>query len=124
MICILTNTNPPSQKNSAVIVNEIDNGEKVCLTTTATKKRDFKSQFLFRPCSGATNLVTSFEFYCDLCYYAVPFLANYGTVPNSLIFTTIAAMLLTVLQENTKPFQNGQVGMRNKTVLMSVNDAQ
>ena len=91
--------------------------------TTAIIERDFKSEYLFRRCSVATNLMMSFEFQSDLCYYAVPFLANYGTVPYSLIFTPIAEVLPAVLQENTGPFRNGRVEMRNRTIRMSLNDA-
>ena len=65
---------------------------------------DFKSEYLFRTCPVATDLVTSHQFHSsfNLCYYAVPFLlANYGTIPYSLIFTPIAALLQAVLQANT-----------------------
>ena len=116
MICVLINTNPPFQKISAVIVSEIDNDSKFDFITAAIIDRDFKSEYLFHTCSVATNLVTSIEFHSSLCYYAVPFLANYGTVPFSLILTPIAALLRAVLKENTEPFQNGLVEMRNRTV--------
>ena len=104
------------QKYCAVIVSEIDNVNIFALITTAFIERDFKSEYLFRTCCVATNLVTSLEFHSDLCYYAVPFLANYGTVPYSLFFTSIAALLQAVLEENMEPFRNGPVEMRNKTV--------
>ena len=77
----------------------------------------FKSEYLFRTFSVFTKLVTSVEFYCKiLCYYAVPFLVNYGAVPYSLIFTPRAALLQAVLQVNMKPFRNGLVKMREKAV--------
>ena len=84
--------------------------------TTAIIEREIKSEYLFRTYSVATNTVTSLEFHSDLCYYAAPLLANYGTVPYSLILTLIGALLQAVLQENTEPFQNGLVKMRNRTV--------
>ena len=69
---------------------------------------DFESDYLFRTCSVATDLVTSYQFHSNLCDYAVPFLlANYRTVPYSLIFTPIAALLQAVLPANTEPFRNG-----------------
>ena len=91
MICVLINTNPPFQKNSEAFVSEIDNVIKFALLRTAIIERDVKSEYLFRTCSDAINLMTSHEFPSDLCYYAVPFLANYGTVPYSysLILTPI-----------------------------------
>ena len=93
MICVFVNTNPPFQKTSAVIVSEIGNFKKLDLITTAIIERDFKSENLFRTCSITANLVTSLEILSDFWYHAVPFLANYGTVPYSLIFTPIAALL-------------------------------
>ena len=101
---------------STVIVDENDNVNKLALITTAIIERDVTSEYFFRTCSVATNLVTSVELHSDLCYYAVPFLANYGTVPYSLIFTPIAALLQAVVQENKEPFQNGQEEMKNRTV--------
>ena len=59
-------------------------------------ERDFKSEYLICRCSVATNLVTSLELHSDLCFYAMPFLANYGTVPFSPILTPIAALLQAV----------------------------
>ena len=115
MLCVPININPPLQKISAVIVSEIDN---VKIATTIIE-REFKREYLFRTCSYlviATNLVTSLEFHSDLCYYAVPFLTKYGTIPYSLIFTPIAALLRAVLQMNTEPFRNGLVETRNRTV--------
>ena len=79
-------------------------------------ERDFKSEFLFCTCSVPTKLVTSLQFHSDLCYYAVPFLAKYGTVPYSLILTPIAALLQAVLQENTQPFWDGLPEMWNRTL--------
>ena len=116
MICVPINTNPPFQENSAVVVSEIDNVNQFALITTANIERDFRSEYLFRTSSLATNLVTSLEFHSDLCFYAAPFLANYGLVPYSLILTPIAALLQAMLQENTEPFRNGLVEMRNSTV--------
>ena len=86
------------------------------LITTAVYRASLKSEYLFRTCSAATNLVTSLQFHANLCSYAVPFLANYGTIPNPLIFTHIAALLQAVLQMNTEPFWNGLVETRNRTV--------
>ena len=86
------------------------------LIKTAAYKAWHESEYLLRTYSGATNLETSLQFQSDLCYYAVPFLANYGTVPYSLIFTPIAVLLQAVLQENTEPFRNGLVEMRKRTV--------
>ena len=48
-----------------------------------------------------------------LCYYAVQFLANYGTIPYSVIFTPIAALLQAVLQNEygtvpERPSRNGE----------------
>ena len=40
--------------------------------------------------------------------------ANYGTVPYSLIFTPITALLLAVLEANTEPFRNGLVEKGNQ----------
>ena len=78
------------------------------------KELDFKSEDLFRTCSVATDLVALHHFYSNLCYYAVPFLlANYGTIPYSLIFTPMAALLQAVLQAIMEPFQNGRVGTKN-----------
>ena len=116
MICVPINTNTLFPENSAVIVNDIDNVNKFALITNAIIERDFKKEYLFRTCSVGTNLVTSLEFHFDLCYYAVPFLANYGTVPYSLILTPIAALLQALLHENTQPFRNDQVEMSNRTV--------
>ena len=97
MICVFLITNPPLQKISAVIVSEIDNVNKFALITTGIIKPDFKSEYLFRTCSIANNMVASVELLSDLCYYAVLFLANYGTVPYSIIFTLVAALLQSVL---------------------------
>ena len=105
-------------------MSEIDNVNKFPLINTAIIERGFKSEYSFLTFSVATNLVTSLELHSNLYYYAVPFLANYGTVPYSLILTPIAALLQAVLQENTEPFRNGLVEMRNRTVYMSLNDAQ
>ena len=58
MICVFINTNPPFQKISGVIVSEIDNVNKFALITSAIIERDFKTEYLFRTCSVATNLVT------------------------------------------------------------------
>ena len=124
MICEPINTNPHFDDFSAVILSQIDNINKFTLMTTAIIKRDFKSEYLFRTCSVATNLVKSFEFLSNLCQYAVLFLPNYGTVPYSLILTPTAALLQALLQEKTEPFRNGLVAMRKRTVLMSLNDAQ
>ena len=79
-------------------------------------ERDFKSEYLFRTCSVNTNLVTSLEFHSNLCYYAGPFLANYGKIPYSLILTPIAALLQVVLQKNAEPFRNSLVEKRNRTI--------
>ena len=80
---------------------------------------DFKSEYLFRTCSVATNLVTSLDFHSNLmCFYVVPSLANYGTVSYSPIFTPLAALLQAMLQANTEPIRNGQVEMRNRAVRM------
>ena len=50
-------------------------------------EHDFKSEYLFRTCSVATNLVTSYHFRSKLYYYVLPFLlAKYGAIPYSLIF--------------------------------------
>ena len=60
-------------KISALIVREIDNVNKFALITTAFIKPDFKSDYLFRTCSVATNLVTSLYYSLYLlCDYAVP----------------------------------------------------
>ena len=79
-------------------------------------ERDFKSEYLFCTCSVATNLVTLLEFHSDLWYYAVPFLAKYGTVPYSLNLTPIAVLLQAVLQKNTEAFWDGLLEMKNRTV--------
>ena len=65
---------------------------------------------------NATHLVTLLQFHSNLYYYAVPFLANYGTIPYSLLFTLIAALLQAVLQMNTEPFRNGLVETTNRTI--------
>ena len=98
--------------------------KKIVLITTTIIERDFKSEYLFRTCSVVSNLVTSLEFHSDLCYYAVRFLANYGRVPYSLNLTLVAALQQAVLHEDTDPFRKGLVEMRNRTVKMSLNDAQ
>ena len=110
------NTHPPFLKISAVVVSEIDNVNIFALVITAIIELDFKSEYLFPTSSVANNLVTLLEFLSDLCFYAVPFLANYKTVAYSLIFTPIAALLQTVVQNNTEPFRNGLVEMTNRTV--------
>ena len=94
------------------------------LIRTAVYRDWLKSEDLFRTCSFATDLVTSLEFLSDQYFSAVPFLANNGTVLCSLIFTRIAALLQAVLQDNTEPFWNGLVEMRNRTIYMSLSDAQ
>ena len=68
------------------------------LITTAVYTARLKSEYLFRTCSVATNLVISLQFHSDLCYYAVPFVAKSGAIPYSLIFNPIAALLQAVLQ--------------------------
>ena len=63
--------------------------------------------------------MTSFEFGSNLlCYYVVPFLANYGAVPYSFFFTPMAVLLQTLLQTNTKQLRNGWVENRNRAVKM------
>ena len=89
------------------------------LTTTAAYRGWLKSEYLFRTCSIGTDLVTSLQFHSNLCYYDVAFLANYGTIPCSLIFTPIAVLLQAVLQMNTEPFRNGPVKTRNRTIRTS-----
>ena len=113
LICAPINTNPHFQEISAVVATEIYNVNKFVLITTAIIQPDIKSEYLFRTCSVATNMVTS---HSDLCLYAVPFLANYGTVPYSLVPTPIAGLLQAVLQKNAEPVRNGPVEMRNSTV--------
>ena len=115
MICVYINTNPLFHKISAVIGIELENVNQLTLKATAFIELDFRSEYLFRTCSVATNLVTSLEFHSDLSYYATQFPANYGTFPYSLVFTPIAALLQAVLQEGTEPFRNGPVVMRNRT---------
>ena len=90
---VFIKTNPPILKISAMNKSEIDNVNKFALITAAIIKLDFKSEYLFRTLSVQTDLVTSLEFQSDLCHYAVSFLANYGAVPYSFIFTPIAAPL-------------------------------
>ena len=116
MICVFIKTNPTTQKTSAVIVSEIDNVNKFALIKTANIERHFKTEYLFGTSSVAINLVASVEFLSELCCFAVPFLANYGTVPYSLVSTPVAALLQAVLQENTEPFWNSLVELRNRTV--------
>ena len=82
---------------------------------------EFKSEYLIRTCSVATDLMTSHQFHSNLCFYAVPFLANYGTIPYSLFFTPIAALLQAVLQTKTEAFRNGLVETRNWTLKTSRN---
>ena len=113
-LCTCKNKSTFSEKNSAVNVN--NNVKNFAVETTANKKRDFKRGYLFRTFSVATNQVTSIEFLSDWCYYAGPFLANYGSVPYSPIFIPIAALLQAVLQEKTEPLRNGLLETRNRTV--------
>ena len=63
MICLFINTNPTSQKTSAVIVSETDNVNKFALLKTANIERHFRSEYLFRTSSVATNLVASVGFF-------------------------------------------------------------
>ena len=77
------------------------------------KELDIKSEYLFRKCSVATDLVTSHQIHSNLCYYAVLFLANYVTSPYSIFFTPIAALLQAVLQANAEPSGIGVVETRN-----------
>ena len=66
---------------SAVIEIQIDNVNELAHLQQETIERDIKSEYLFRRCSFATNLVTSFQLHFTLLwYYAVPFLTNYGSV--------------------------------------------
>ena len=112
------------QKISAVIVSEIHNVNNFAQITTAVIERDFKSEYLFRTLSIATNLLMSLEFRSISCYYAVPFIDNYGRAPYSLNLIPIAALLQAVLQEKTKPFRNGLVETCNKAIEMYLNDAR
>ena len=98
---------------SALIVGDI---HKFVLIKTVIRERDFKSEYFCGMCAVATNPVTTLEIHSDFCYYALPFIANYGRVPYPLIFNPIAALLQEVLQENTEPFGNGLLEMRNTTV--------
>ena len=117
LIFVLINTNPPFQKNSAVIVSQIENVKNsASLIKTTIIERDFKNEYLFRTCSVTSNLVTSLEFYSDLCDYALRFLASDGRVPYSLVLTLLAALEPTVLHENREPFRSGLVEKRNRTV--------
>ena len=71
------------------------------LTTTAPYKAWLKSEYL----SVRVPLLPIWWCHFSLirlCYYAVPFPANYGTVPYSLIFTPIAALLQAVLQNENE----------------------
>ena len=68
MFCVLLKRNPSSLKNSAAIVSENDKVNKFALLTTAKTERDFKSDYLFRTCAVANNLVASLEIHSD---YAV-----------------------------------------------------
>ena len=116
MICLFIDTKSLFQKSSAVIVSETDNVNNFALITSAIIERDFKYEFLFRTCSVANNPVTSIEFPSGLCFYAVLFQANYGTVPYSVIFTAVTALLQAVLHENTEPFRKNLLETRNSTV--------
>ena len=113
-------TNPPFQNFSGVKA-------KLTMSISLIKLQlqhielDFKSEYLFRTFSVATDLVTSHQFHSKLCYYAVPFLANYGAIPYSLIFTSIAALRQAVVQANTEPFRNGLVEKKSRTVKTSTN---
>ena len=90
MICVPIITNPLFKKSSRVIVSKSDNVKKFASIKTAIIKRDFKCGYLVSTCSVVTNLVTSLEFDSDLCYHAMPFLANDGKIPFSGILTPIA----------------------------------
>ena len=83
------------------------------------RQNDFKSEYLYRTCSVATNLVTSpnnpFQNTVLLCCVI---LENYETFPHSLISTISAALLQALPQANTAPFRNALVKMRNQVVNM------
>ena len=91
---------------------KLTTSKKFALIATAIIERDFKSEYLFCMFSVVSNLVTSHQFHSIFCYYAVTFLANYGTVPYSLILTPIAALPQAVLQRKTEPFRNGERPLR------------
>ena len=74
------------------------------LSTTEVYRAWLKSEYLFRTCSVATNMVTSLQIHSDLYYYFVSFLANYETISHSFFFTPIVALLQAVLQN-----ENGTV---------------
>ena len=61
------NTKQPFQKDSAVIVSQIDNVNKFVLIATAIIESGFKTEYFFRTFSVESNVVTSLEFHSDLC---------------------------------------------------------
>ena len=78
--------NPPFQNLSAVVWSEIDKVNKFDqIDYNCNVDLYFKSGYLFRTCSTATDLVTSLYFHSNFCYYAVPLLAKYGTISYSLL---------------------------------------
>ena len=83
------------------------------------RQKDFKNEDLFRTCSVATNPVTSpnnpLPIAVLLCCAV---LANYGTVPYSLISFISAELLQIELQAKTELFRIALVKMRSQVVGM------
>ena len=77
--------NPHFQELSAAIKVKLTLSISLFNMHLQDEQSDFKSEYLFRTCSVATNLVTSlnnpFHFAVLLCYAV---LTNYATVPYSL----------------------------------------
>ena len=77
--------NPPLQELSPVI-NCINAFDQLIQTLLQCRSSDFKSEYMFRTCSVAANLMSSLtKSFQLLCYITLRFLANYGTIPCSHI---------------------------------------
>ena len=107
------NLNPPFQELNAV--NDLKLMLSMSLRTIDCVQSDFESEYLFRTCSLATNLVTALSnpFKFAVLLYCV-ILVNYWIIPCSILSLMSVALLRAVLQVNTEPLRNALVKMRNQ----------
>ena len=113
IIYVFNIMNTPFQQLSAVIKVKFT----LSISLVKMQLRARQSEYLLRTCSVDTNLVISsnnpIQTAVVLCG---AMLANYRTVPSSLIGINSGALLQAMLQANTEPFWNILVKTRSQLV--------
>ena len=111
--------NPLFQELNAVTKLNMTLSLSLLRTQLQFLQSDFKSEHFSRTCSVVTDLVTSINNPVQsTVLLSFVIMAIYGELPFSLISFSSAALLPAVLQENTEPFGNAFVKMKNQLVEM------